>query len=110
MVEHLRKLPTRESVDAVGLEAMCTFVVDVNNQGAVALHTDPPAPQPWDPDRYETFLSRICRFYTERFSDLSHLPLEEGLTVEEALRRVAVANPGLLSRAVDLVAGRRSAV
>lgn len=103
MVEHLRKLPMRDDVDAVGLEAMCTFVVDVNNQGVVALHADPPAPQPGDPDHYETFLNRICRFYTERFSDVSQLPPEEGLTVEEALRRVAAANPGLLSRVADLV-------
>jgi hypothetical protein len=33
MVQHLRHLPLRDSVDQPGLDAYCTFVVDVDNQG-----------------------------------------------------------------------------
>lgn len=96
MVQHLRTLPIRDSIDAVGLDAYFTFVVDVDNQGHVALHTSAPAPQVGDPDHFQAFLERICRFYTERFRDLEHLPVEGGLSAEEELIGLAREHPGLL--------------
>jgi hypothetical protein len=92
MVAHLRGLPLREkfypevdrtvrdapttewparvaeSPQESGFDAYCTFVVDCDNQGAAALWTTAPAPQPGDLDHYETFLRRICQEYTRRFS------------------------------------------
>lgn len=68
MVAHLRGLPLRNSVRKTGFDAYCTFVVDCDNQGAAVLWATAPAPQPGDPDHYETFLKRICQKYTRRFS------------------------------------------
>lgn len=70
MVQHLRGLPLRESAGQVGFDAYATIVVDCDNQGEVRLWTAPPAPQPGEPDHYETFLDRISRLYAERFSVL----------------------------------------
>ena len=102
MVEHLRRLPLRGGIDDVGLEAYCTFVVDLDNQGHVALHTAPPAPQPSDADHYDTFLGRLCQIYTERFADLSKLAPPGGLSIEDALIQLAKEHPGMLSRVADL--------
>lgn len=68
MVKHLRGLTIREAVEDTGFDAYCTVVVECDNQGHGALWTDPPAPQPGDPDHYETFIGRLARFYAERFS------------------------------------------
>ena len=70
MIQHLRGLPIREAVDQVGFDAYTTIVVDCDNQGEVRLWSAPPAPQPGEPDHYETFLVRISRLYAERFSVL----------------------------------------
>ena len=70
MVQHLRGLPIREAVGQVGFDAYTTIVVDCDNQNDVRLWTAPPAPQPGEPDHYETFLHRISRLYAERFSVL----------------------------------------
>jgi hypothetical protein len=43
-------------------------VIATDNRTIVNLWTDPPAPQPDDRDHYDTFIARIARFYTERFS------------------------------------------
>jgi hypothetical protein len=67
MVEHLRGLRIRDNVGEVGFDAFCTFVVDCDNQTGCSLFTDSPAPQPGDPDHYDTFIDRITRFYEERF-------------------------------------------
>jgi hypothetical protein len=64
MVEHLRALPRRSAGNPVGFDAYCTFVMDVDNQGRVALGADPPAPQPGDPDHYNRFVADICRMYS----------------------------------------------
>jgi hypothetical protein len=109
MVEHLRHLPIRENRNGVGLDAYCTFVVDADNQGHVSLHTAPPAPQPGDPDHYQTFLERISRLYGERFADLSGLRPAGGLSVEESLIRLAATHPGLLRRAGELIAAEGAA-
>lgn len=71
MVNHLRGLQIRDSAGQVGFDAFCTFVVDCDNQTTCTLHTGSPAPQPGDRDHYGTFIDRITRFYTERFSVLS---------------------------------------
>ncbi len=71
VVQHLRGLPLRDAVGQVGFDAYATIVVENDNTVAtpnnVHVHLDPPAPQPGDPDHYETFVTRICRFYEERF-------------------------------------------
>jgi hypothetical protein len=71
MVTHLRGLPMRTQVGQVGFDAYCTLVLACDNQTEATLWRDPPAPQPGDPDSYETFIQRITHFYTERFAILS---------------------------------------
>jgi hypothetical protein len=65
MVNHLRGLPIRDSVDGTGFDAYATLVVDCDNQGPVTLWTNPPAPQPGDRDHYDTFVNRIAEAYTK---------------------------------------------
>ena len=103
MVAHLRGLPIRRSINEVGFDAYCSFVMDVDNQGHVALWTDAPAPQTGDRDHYDTFLRDICLAYSERFNDLGHLPEPGGMSFEEALVALARQYPGLLERAGELV-------
>ena len=67
MVNHLRGLPIRDSVDGTGFDAYATLVVDCDNQGPTSLSTAPPAPQPDDKDHYDTFIARIADAYTTRF-------------------------------------------
>jgi hypothetical protein len=61
-----------------------------------------PAPQPGDADHYDTFLTRLCRIYTERYGNLDDLPSSEGLSIEQALILLAKAHPGLLGATGDL--------
>lgn len=68
MVRHLRGLPIRDKVGEVGFDAFCTIVIGCDNVGAANLWESPPAPQWGDRDHYETFLERISRFYSQRFS------------------------------------------
>lgn len=68
MVQHLKRLPIRETAGTVGFDAYCTFAVDLDNQTSPKSWANPPAPQPGDPDHYETFLRRIVTLYMERFS------------------------------------------
>lgn len=70
MVNHLRGLRVRDSVNDVGFDAFCTFVVDCDNQSQCTLYTASPAPQKGDRDHYDTFIERISRCYGERFSAL----------------------------------------
>ncbi len=67
MVNHLRGLPIRDTLDGVGFDAYATIVVDCDNQTPALLWTDPPAPQPGDPDHYETFIARLSDAYSSRF-------------------------------------------
>lgn len=67
MIQHLRGLPIREVVGQQGFDAYCTFVVKTDNISSASLWTDPPAPQPGENDHYQTAVSRITRFYAERF-------------------------------------------
>lgn len=68
MIQHLRKLPIRDSVGQVGFDAFCTFIVDCDNVTAATLHTAVPAPQKGERDNYDTFLARIVQQYEERFA------------------------------------------
>lgn len=102
MVNHLRKLPIRTSHDSVGLEAYCTFVVDLDNQGRVQLHATLPAPQLGDSDHYQTFLARICQVYSERFVDLQHAKQSPPLTFDQQLVRLSTSYPGLLKSVGEL--------
>lgn len=70
MIAHLRGLPIRAKVGEVGFDAYCTIVVDCDNQTYCRLYTDPPCPQPGDPDHYDTFLRRLAASYMERFASL----------------------------------------
>jgi len=106
MVRHLRGLNIRDRVDDVGFDAYCTFVMDVDNQGRVELHTAPPAPQIGDSDHYATFVSRLASAYVQRFANLEDLPDAAGLSVEEALATFGRDNPGTLGATADwLLAG-----
>jgi hypothetical protein len=67
MVGHLRGLPIRDSVEAVGFDAYATIVVDCDNQGPAFLWTRPPAPQPGERDHYEAFVRRLADAYSSRF-------------------------------------------
>jgi hypothetical protein len=67
MVNHLRGLPIRDSVDGIGFDAYATLVVDCDNQGPATLWTDPPAPQPNERDHYDPFVGRIVEAYVTRF-------------------------------------------
>lgn len=71
MVEHLRGLRFRDQLGEVGFEAYSTIVIDCDNRAPATLHTEEPAPQPGALDAYGTYLERVCRFWEERFSDLS---------------------------------------
>ena len=71
MIEHLRGLPIRQQIGDVGFDAYCSLVVACDNQSDCTLWIAPPAPQSGDKDHYDTFIDRIARFYTERFSSLS---------------------------------------
>lgn len=67
MVEHLRGLPIRDTVDGFGFDAYATVVIDCDNRGPARLWELPPAPQPGDRDHYATFVDRISRAYANRF-------------------------------------------
>jgi hypothetical protein len=99
MVDHLRGLPRRSAVNPVGFDAYCSFVMDVDNQGHVALWTAQPAPQPGEGDHFDRFLSDLCQAYRKQFSDLDDLPEASGLGVEEALTALSLRYPDLLSEA-----------
>jgi hypothetical protein len=68
MVSHLRGLPIRDNTKGVGFDAYATLVINCDNQGPATIWTQPPAPQPGDPDDYGTFLSRLSAAHTKRFS------------------------------------------
>lgn len=68
MIEHLRGLKIRNGVDGVGFEAFCTIVLDCDNVACAGIYTGPPAPQPGDPDHYDTYVQRVAEFYEERFA------------------------------------------
>lgn len=70
MVQHLRGLQVREKVEDGGFDAYCSIVIDCDNLHDASLWLDPPAPQAGDIDHYDTFISRMVNFYTERFSSL----------------------------------------
>jgi hypothetical protein len=70
MINHLRGLPIRQEIPAVGFDAYATIIVDCDNQGPATLWTDAPAPQPGDRDHYDTLIARISREYAERFKTL----------------------------------------
>ncbi len=68
MIDHLRGLPIRDSVDATGFDAYATIVVDCDNRGPTGLWNAPPAPQAGERDHYDTFIERIADCYVRRFA------------------------------------------
>ena len=67
MVNHLRGLPIRDTVDGFGFDGYATIVVDCDNQVPTSLLTEPPAPQPCDRDNYDTFIAQLSAAYVSRF-------------------------------------------
>jgi hypothetical protein len=67
MINHLRGLPIRDTVDGFGFDAYATIVVDCDNRGLATLWIEPPAPQPGDRDHYDTFIARLSAAYASRF-------------------------------------------
>lgn len=67
MVEHLRGLKLRDSIDDVGFDAFSTIVIECDNTGECRLHTDVPSPQSGDLDHYHTFIQRISDAYASRW-------------------------------------------
>jgi hypothetical protein len=67
MINHLRGLPIRESLDQAGFDAFAQIVVDCDNQGPASLWTDTPAPQLGERDHYDTFISRMADAFATRF-------------------------------------------
>jgi len=70
MIRHLRGLPIRNDVGQVGFDAFMQGVVNCTNQNGATLHTELPAPQPGDPDHYDTFVNRIALAFEQRFASL----------------------------------------
>jgi hypothetical protein len=70
LIDHLRGLTIRNDAESVGFDAYCNVVITTDNLGGVALWNVPPAPQPGEKDHYGTFIEKIARVYTERFSTL----------------------------------------
>jgi hypothetical protein len=70
MVNHLRGLPIRNQLGDIGFDAYATIVISCDNQGPATLWMDEPAPQPKDPDHYNTFIDRIADAYAKRFTSL----------------------------------------
>jgi hypothetical protein len=68
MINHLRGLPIRNDIGQVGFDAFVQAVVSCTNQDGATLHTELPAPQPGDPDHYDTFVNRIGLAFQERFA------------------------------------------
>jgi hypothetical protein len=69
MIKHLRGLPIRGDRSKPGFDAYATIVVDCDNQKMASLWTDPPAPQPGDPDHYDIFLASLARACEERLAE-----------------------------------------
>lgn len=67
LVDKLRTLQTSSATDPAGFDAYATIVVSCDNVSPATLWTASPAPQPGEPDHYETFLSRIVQAYQARF-------------------------------------------
>jgi hypothetical protein len=63
MIQHLRGHPIRKFLNAAGFDAYGTIVINCNNRQPAKLHTRLPAPQPGEPDHYETFLNRLSTAY-----------------------------------------------
>lgn len=70
MIKHLRGLPIRDQLDAIGFDAYATIVVNCDNQKPATLHIDPPAPQPVDRDEYGTFLLRLSTACAKRLESI----------------------------------------
>lgn len=71
MIAHLRGLRQRDGIGKVGFDAYASVVVECDNQSEkVSLWTRLPAPQAGDVDSYEAFLTRVGRFWDQRFSTL----------------------------------------
>jgi len=102
MLRHLRRLPIRDDLTGIGFDAYCNFVVDLDNQGHVSHYSGLPAPQPGDPDHYETFLQRICSSYKARFPDPTNTPAEQTTPLDLALIRLEGQYPGLLEALLTL--------
>lgn len=69
-VDQMRAVPTRRSIDGVGMEALTVVVVDYSNEpGAKSRYAVVGAmPRVGDPLHYDAFLQTICADYRDRFA------------------------------------------
>lgn len=104
MVRHLRGLPLRTNSSGVGLDAYCTFVIHLDNQGTVLSHNGDPAPQPGVDDHYETFLAKICRGFTNGFTGPKLIRERQAPFMGDRLGILEAKYPGLLEDAAKLLA------
>jgi hypothetical protein len=65
--KHLLKLPVRNEIGQIGFDAYCTIMIDCDNIGPCTVWTEPPAPQPGEPDEYREFVKRIAQLFARRF-------------------------------------------
>jgi hypothetical protein len=71
LIAKLRELPRRSSPGDEGFDALGIMVLVLVNDGTpVTVHTEPPAPQPGDPDTYAAMVMRTASLYDYRFSSI----------------------------------------
>lgn len=69
LIQKLRELPRRSAPGEEGFDALGIMVVLLVNDGTpVEIFTDPPAPQPGEPDTYAAMVLRVASLYDYRFS------------------------------------------
>jgi hypothetical protein len=67
LMEYLRRMRIRDTLNETGFDAYCHIVINCDNLGPCTLVTARPAPQPGDRDHYGTFLDRLVELMDQRF-------------------------------------------
>jgi hypothetical protein len=67
LMDYLRRMRIRDSLNETGFDAYCHVVIATDNIEGCELITTPPAPQVGDPDHYDTFLARLVVLFDRRF-------------------------------------------
>ena len=69
VIRKIRELPRRTTTGTEGFDALGIIVIDLTNDGSpVKIVTEPPAPQPSDPDTYANMVMRAANLYDFRFA------------------------------------------
>lgn len=67
LMEYLRRMRVRRTLNETGFDAYCHVVISTDNIGPCTLVTGPPAPHLGDDDHYATFLARVVELLDRRF-------------------------------------------